>query len=154
MAALQIACRTLQTNDFADAFALYVELVGAGRVADVPPAQQQFETVINHPGTTLWGAEHLGQIVAMATLHVLPNVTYSGRPYALVENVVTRLTFRGQGFGRAVMMAVVASAWAQDAYKIMLLTGKGTGAAPFYEKLGFTADEKHAMTLRRVPARI
>ena len=38
----------------------------------------------------------------------------------------------------------------------VLLTGKGRkdgGAVGFYERLGFTRDEKHAMTIRKVPKR-
>ena len=89
----------------------------------------------------------------MATLHLLPNLTYTGRPYALVENVVTLRAHHGQGLGRAVMQAVIAQAWAADAYKIMLLTGQSNTAKGFYLKLGFDPDEKQAMTLRRVPTR-
>ena len=33
----------------------------------------------------------------MATLHLLPNLTYGGWPYALVEIVVTRRAHHGQG---------------------------------------------------------
>jgi hypothetical protein len=45
------------------------------------------------------------------------------------------------------------TAWAADAYKIMLLTGRTAGARGFYERLGYSGGDKHAMTLRRAPAR-
>ncbi|MFT7594082.1 MAG: hypothetical protein ACI8R4_001400 [Paracoccaceae bacterium] len=35
----------------------------------------------------------------------------------------------------------------------MLLTGKDLGARGFYEKLGYTEDEKFGMILRRAPKR-
>jgi hypothetical protein len=44
-------------------------------------------------------------------------------------------------------------AWAANAYKTMLLTGTTSGVKGFYEKLGFRADLKHGMTIRRAPER-
>ena len=152
--AREVTCRPLGRADFADAYALYTDLVGADRMAPRTLAEAQFHTLLDHPGTTVIGAERAGQVLAMATLHLLPNLTYAGRPYALVENVVTLRSHHGQGLGRAVMQVVIAQAWGQDAYKIMLLTGRGAGALGFYAKLGFDADEKHGMTLRRVPSRM
>lgn len=149
----EVVCRPLTLADFEDAYVLYTDLVGADRMAPHNLARMQFRTLLDHPGTCLIGAERDGEVVAMATLHLLPNLTYGGRPYGLVENVVTRRGYHGQGLGRAVMQAVIAQAWRLDAYKIMLLTGRGAGAMGFYAKLGFDADEKHGMTLRRVPPR-
>ena len=51
------------------------------------------------------------------------------------------------------MQAAIDAVWAADAYKVMLVTGQGTGARGFYERLGFRADEKHGMQMRRVPPR-
>lgn len=149
----EVVCRPLGFADFADAYALYTDLVGADRMAPLDLAKSQFRALLDHPGTTLIGAERAGEVLAMATLHLLPNLTYGGRPYALVENVVTGRDHRGQGLGRDVMQAVIAQAWGLDAYKIMLLTGRGAGALGFYARLGFDADEKHGMTLRRMPPR-
>ena len=90
---------------------------------------------------------------AMVTLHILPNMTQGGRPYALIENVVTHADHRGSGCGRRVIEAAVQRAWEADCYKVMLLTGQRAKARCFYEALGFSADEKWAMTLRRAPVR-
>jgi GNAT superfamily N-acetyltransferase len=80
-------------------------------------------------------------------------MTYEGRPYAVIENVVTLKRCQGQGLGRMVMQAAIDAAWVAGAYKVMLLTGKSLGAKGFYEKLGFTSEEKFGMTLRRAPPR-
>ena len=53
----------------------------------------------------------------------------------------------------AVMEAAIDAAWASDAYKIMLMTGRTANAREFYETLGFSGDEKWAMMMRRVPLR-
>lgn len=145
--------RPLTASDYADARALYVELVGDIPVPEGAAGQARFDTILAHDGTTLWGAEVDGRILAMATLHILPNLTFDARPYALIENVVTLRRHRGSGLGSAVMAAAIAAAWSAGAYKIMLLTGKTLGARGFYEKLGFSDQDKYGLTLRRAPAR-
>lgn len=145
--------RELRPADYADALLLYQELAGDISVADGDLGKARFRQVLGHSGTTIWGAEVQGVVLSMATLHILPNMTFDGRPYCLVENVVTRRSAQGRGLGRGVMQAVMAAAWAANAYKIMLLTGKRVGAKGFYEKLGFTDDEKFGMVLRRAPRR-
>jgi GNAT superfamily N-acetyltransferase len=144
-----VLCRALICSDFEDAQALYCELTGEESVA----SKAQFEAVICHSGTQIIGCEVGGKLASMATLHLLPNMTNGGRPYGLVENVVTLAAVQGHGFGRAVMEAVIASAWAANAYKIMLLTGKAADARGFYKKLGFSDEHKHGMMLRRVALR-
>lgn len=143
-------CRPLTDTDHSDALELYRVLAGRHPV-DPDPAS--FTALLAHPGTTIWGSEADGRITAMATLHLLPNITWGGRPYGLIENVVSLPERRGQGHGQAVMRAVIAAGWQADAYKLMLMTGREAGATGFYRKLGLSADEKHAMTLRRVPVR-
>ena len=141
-------CRPLTAADFEEAQALYHELVGRD-VAGI----EAFEAILAHPGTTIFGAERDDRILAVATLHILPNITYGERPYALIENVVTARAAQGQGLGRLVMETAAEAAWAQNVYKIMLLTGRQLGARGFYERLGYAADQKHGMVLRRAPQR-
>jgi len=94
------------------------------------------------------GAEVDGRLLGMATIHLLPNMTSGGRPYGLVENVVTDTEYRGTGVGSAVLQACVEHAKAEGAYKLMLLTGEARDAVGFYEKLGFTGHEKHGLIYR------
>lgn len=141
--------RAFTSADAGAAMTLYRHLVGDQPLADA----SAFASVIGHPGTTVWGAWDADLAVAMATLHILPNITQGGRPYALIENVVTHAAHRGCGHGRQVMEAAVDAAWAAECYKIMLLTGQTAQARGFYEALGFGADEKWGMTLRRAPLR-
>ncbi|MHA1571402.1 MAG: GNAT family N-acetyltransferase [Alphaproteobacteria bacterium] len=107
----------------------------------------RWAALLEHPGTIVLGAEVDGLLVAIVTLHILPNMTFGGRPYALIENVVTAQAYRGRGIGRRTMEEAVAAAWAAGASKIMLLTGPKRGVRGVYEQLGFT-DEKVGMTMR------
>jgi predicted GNAT family acetyltransferase len=76
--------------------------------------------------------------VASCTLVVIPNLTRGGRPYALIENVVTRADQRNYGFGSAILKAATERAWDQNCYKVMLMTGsKNPATLNFYKSAGF-----------------
>ena len=137
--------RALVPSDASQALILYNELT-------VGPPQNDaaaFEAVLAHPGTTVYGAFVGQDLASMVTLHLLPNVLWNARPYALIENVVTRQEFQRRGLGRRVMEHAVAAAWAADAYKVMLMTGQKRGAKGFYEAVGFSSEDKFAMVMRR-----
>ncbi len=137
--------RRLVEADAEDALLLYNELTLG------PPAENTggFLQVITHPGTSVFGVLVADRLVSMVTLHLLPNVLWNGRPYALIENVVTARDMQKRGLGRRAMQAAIDAAWAADAYKIMLMTGQKRGAKGFYEALGFSSEDKFAMVLRR-----
>lgn len=145
--------RTATLDDFEALHALYKELVGTIEVPEGDMGQARLAEILNHPGTQICVAEVDGILVSMVTLHVLPNMTFDGRPYALIENVVTLTPHQGQGIGRAVMEYAAEQAWSSGCYKIMLLTGTTLGARGFYEKLGYDPDSKQGMILRRAPQR-
>lgn len=140
--------RTLVPEDFDDAVALYRAMSSKRTVAEGALGRKRFAQILALPGTAIHGAELDGRIVSMATSHLLPNMTYGGRPYVLVENVVTLDDYRNRGLARGVLEAIIAAAWEADAYKVMLLTGRSAEARGFYEKVGFDGDEKHGMIVR------
>lgn len=145
--------RKLAAHDYDDVVVLMAELTGDIPLAEGSLGRERFNQILTLDGSAMYGAEVDGTIVSAATLHILPTMTFGGRPYCLVENVVTLRTHQGKGLGGGVMTMVMDAAWAADAYKIMLLTGRTAGAKDFYEKLGFSADSKHGMTVRRAPER-
>ena len=138
--------RDLDSRDFKDALRLYQILT-----RDPVPVTEDakaFNLVLSHAGTCIIGAQVRNQIIAMITLHVLPNMTSGGRPYALIENVVCDPDHRGLGIGRSVLQAGINRARGAGSFKIMLMTGQARGARGFYEKLGFSGHEKHGLVLR------
>ena len=101
-------------------------------------AQQRLLALQTYHGSAVFVGELEGQLVATCTLIVIPNLTRGGRPYALIENVVTHGDHLRKGFGRAVLDAASQRAWACDCYKIMLSTGSKTPSTlAFYKAAGF-----------------
>lgn len=92
-------------------------------------------------------------LVTTCTLVVIPNLTRGGRPYALIENVVTHADHRGMGFGRRVLDVAVGRAWAAGCYKVMLMTGsKEPSTLAFYAAAGFE-QSKTGFQMRRAAVR-
>ena len=116
--------RKATVDDYPAALALYEGFASNRLLEHRPGESQHWPVVIDHPGTSVFLAEQNGEIIGMATLHIPPNMTRGGRPYALIENVIMAADHRCGGVGRRVMKEVVAAAWSAGAYKIMLLTGK------------------------------
>lgn len=145
--------RPLVAADFYDYCNLMSALVADQPVPRDARGEDLFHTLLNTKGATVFGAEADGQIVSTATLFVMTNLTYDGRPCAFVENVVTLSQYRSQGIGKAVMQHLLDETAAQNVYKVQLLTGQDYGARGFYETLGFNASEKYGMSLRQLPTR-
>ena len=124
--------------------ALYRALAGETPVGSAT----NLRAVLAHPGTEILVVEDADIVVSMATLSLIPNVTHQGRPYGVIENVVTLPTHQRRGFGRVVMQAAIDTAWQANAYKVMLMTGRANSTKGFYEALGFDSTEKWSMILR------
>jgi len=90
-----------------------------------------------------------GQILSTCNVVVVPNLTRSGRPWAVVENVVTAPDHQRRGLGRGVLEMAVAFARKHDCYKIALLSSaKRRDAHRFYEAAGFDGDVKRGFHLK------
>lgn len=104
-----------------------------------------WQEIHDNPRIRLLGAYSADQLTSSCTITVIPNLTRGCRPYAVIENVVTRPEYRGQGYGSALLTEALAFAWQQSCYKVMLLTGrKEESTLRFYEKAGFNRYDKQA----------
>jgi GNAT superfamily N-acetyltransferase len=80
----------------------------------------------------------VSRLAATCMLVTAPNLLRGGRGHAFLENVVTHRDFRGQGYGRAVVQAALARAWAEDCYHVLLQSGRADPRVHrFYESCGF-----------------
>ncbi|MEP4433300.1 MAG: hypothetical protein ABJ349_13930, partial [Hyphomicrobiales bacterium] len=63
-------------SDFQAAYSLYCELAETNDAAAPSPDPQHWEAVISHSGTHVLCAPSDDALMAMLTLHLIPNVTY------------------------------------------------------------------------------
>ncbi|MFJ8743097.1 GNAT family N-acetyltransferase [Embleya sp. NPDC127516] len=108
-----------------------------------------FAGILRSPGLHLFVLESTGEVVATTYLNVIPNLTRSASPYAVIENVVVDAELRGTGLGRRIMDATLQAAWDAGCYKAMLLTGsRDPDIHAFYRACGFSAEAKTAYLAR------
>lgn len=85
------------------------------------------------------------QLVSSCVMLVVPNLTHGGRPYALIENVVTHEAYRGRGYASQLLAHARALAQARGCYKLMLMSSaKDEATLHFYEAAGFNRQDKTA----------
>jgi GNAT superfamily N-acetyltransferase len=93
--------------------------------------------------------EEDGQLVSSCTLDIIKNLTRSGKPYGLIENVVTHKDYRKKGYGTAILHKAVETAKENNCYKVVLLTGrKEESILRFYERAGFEKGIKTGFIMR------
>lgn len=139
--------RELSRYDFPDLHVLLSELSREEVVPSGAAGEAILYEILAMPGTSLIGAECEGRIVATATVSILPNLTFGGRPLARIENVITHPDYRGRGFARALMDEALARAKRAHCADVSLLSPRSGPAEAFYRKLGF-ADDMAGLHLR------
>lgn len=142
--------REIQHDELQSLLSLYTHLHDRD---DPPPSPAVAEAVwseaLSNPRIKYFGGFASGLLISSCTLSVIPNLTRACRPYGVIENVVTHSAHRGQGWGKAILAHALAAAWAQDCYKVMLLTGrKDQATLRFYEQAGFDPDDKQAFVAK------
>lgn len=135
--------RPVRENELDALLALYQYL----HVDDEAPPQRRLKVlwhqILNDSNLYYLAGDVDGRMVSSCTLAVIPNLTRGGRPYGVVENVVTHPDHRGNGFATAVLKHALALAWKHGCYKVMLLTGRSDEhVLRFYENAGFERDLK------------
>lgn len=83
--------------------------------------------------------------IASCVLLVVPNLTRGQHPWGIIENMVTGVQHRKQGYGGAVLAQAVRLAKEANCYKLMLATGQSDPAVHrLYQKAGFNSRDKTA----------
>jgi GNAT superfamily N-acetyltransferase len=136
-------------DDFHCILRLYRQLHPKDPVLDDGSDAAAFAEILRSDGLHLFVLETDGAVVATTYLNIIPNLTRSASPYAVIENVVVEETLRGTGLGQQIMAATLQAAWAAGCYKAMLQTGSRTPAThAFYRACGFSPDAKKAYLAR------
>lgn len=99
---------------------------------------QLWVEIFNDPGRYYFVVEEDGRLVSACMLAIIKNLTRGGRPFGLIENVVTHSEYRNRGYGTAILQKAVEIAKKNNCYKVVLLTGrKEDSTLRFYEQAGF-----------------
>lgn len=136
-----ITIRKAAAGDCARVVALYDHY--SGRRYAKPDAARQGELLaeIDARGYVAL-AELDGEAVGSYSMYFCANLAKSGRPFAVVENVIVATAWRRQGVGRALMAHAIAAAREAGCYKLMLATGQeSVRNRQFYEACGFSGDK-------------
>jgi len=139
-----ITIRHIDSSELEELLALYKHLHRADQ-----------ELVRDDNLYTLWGEmladrnmhiliiEEDHRLVSSCVLVIIRNLTRGGRPYAIIENVVTHSDYRLKGYGKSIITETLDIAWKNNCYKVMLMTGRSDeGTMKFYENCGFVRGVK------------
>jgi predicted GNAT family N-acyltransferase len=141
--------RAAKASDFEDIMRLYRQLHPDDPAMHDGSDAAAFDQILKAPALHLFVLEVNGSVVATTYLNVIPNITRSASPYAVIENVVVEESLRGTGLGKEVMSATLGVAWEEGCYKAMVMTGSRKPAThAFYNACGFSADVKTAYVAR------
>ena len=133
--------RHAELKDLPGLLALYRELRPQDPILPADASSAQLGRVIGHEGVYLIVCESEHTLVSTCMLVVIPNFASGGRPYYVLEHVVTLSAFRRRGFGRATLEFALDLAWAKGCCKVMLLSGaQRVEAHTLYESVGFRGD--------------
>lgn len=142
--------RDLGAADLPALLELYQQLHASDAPLAPERAAQLWQAIGADPALIYLGGFVAGRLVSACNAVVVLNLTRGGRPYAVIENVVTDAAHRGQGIGGAVLRALVERCWQRDCYKVSLTSAAARGPAhSFYERLGFDRSAKQAFVITR-----
>lgn len=133
--------RTARLSDVAGIQLLYQQLRPQDPVLSAAQAADRLAAVLAASGVRIFVVEQAGELVATCMLATIANFASAGRPIGVIEHVVTLQAHRGKGFAKALLQAVLAAAWSQGCYKVLLLSGADRPAAHrLYQSVGFDGD--------------
>ena len=137
--------REIQHNDLAQLLELYSFL----HDNPIPQIDDEVEEIWNGiirdtHHRVIVGVEN-GIIISSCVLLIVPNLTHNQRPYALIENVITRPEYRAKGYATQILNYAKDVAVDNKCYKIMLMTGsRQESTLNFYRRAGYNANDKTA----------
>lgn len=90
-------------------------------------------------GGAVFGAYRGSEIVGTCTLNVCANLSWSGRPYGIVENIIVTKNERNKGIGKSLLLFARRMAESKNCYKVTLMTEQSTpDTLSFFRSAGFT----------------
>ena len=132
-------------KDFDALMQLYLHLHEDHAPALDERAAAVWQGILGDPNHHLIVCKEEGALLSSCVCVIVPNLTRNLRPYALIENVVTRPDHRKRGLASRCLEKAREIAREAGCYKIMLLTGsKDPATHRFYQRAGYNNTDKTA----------
>jgi ribosomal protein S18 acetylase RimI-like enzyme len=142
--------RSAALEDLPEVLNLYRHLHPDDPQLETAAAERVWSTLLMSSFMTVVVAQTADLLVSSCTLAIVPNLSRGGRPYGVIENVVTHADYRRLGLGRRVLAYALDVARQADCYKVLLATGsKREATLRFYEGAGFERGGKTYFEVRR-----
>ncbi|MEE3491893.1 GNAT family N-acetyltransferase [Ruminococcus sp.] len=137
--------REIKENELSDLLELYTHLHELGVPENSEHLQNTWSEICRDGNHHIIVCEVDGKLVSSCVCVIIPNLTRNIRPYAFIENVVTRADYRGKGYATACLNHAKDLAIKANCYKIMLLTSSKTESTlNFYKRAGYNCTDKTA----------
>lgn len=135
--------REIKENELYDLLELYLHLHEESIPEKTEHLQNTWNKIVQNEDHHIIVNEVEGKIVASCVCVIIPNLTKNIRPYAFIENVVTRADYRGKGYATECLNYAKEIAEKKNCYKMMLLTGsKKEATLRFYRNAGYSSSDK------------
>ena len=137
--------REIKENELSDLLELYTHLHELGVPENSEHLQNTWSVICRDGNHHIIVCEVDGKLVSSCVCVIIPNLTRNIRPYAFIENVVTRADYRGKGYATACLNHAKDLAIKANCYKMMLLTSSKTESTlNFYKRAGYNCTDKTA----------
>lgn len=137
--------REAKKEDLAEVLQLYLDLHEKSIPEQSEYLLSVWNQIVEDKNHHLLVNEVNNAIVSSCVCVIIPNLTRNVRPYAFIENVVTKKACRGKGYATACLNYAKKIAEENNCYKMMLLTGsKEESTLHFYRNAGYNSTDKTA----------
>lgn len=138
---LPISIRPLVRKDLPRLMELLPQMSSNPTPESLPPdarlAEEIFNNIESSDNTIVLVADvDVEDVIASCTLVIVPNWTYGGRHWAIIENVVVKPEYRHKMVGTRIMKYAFSLAKKRGCYKVELISGPKQEQIHFYQMLG------------------
>jgi GNAT superfamily N-acetyltransferase len=141
--------RFAEYRDLDGVLALYKELRPQDPEMSARDADARWREILGQSHIRLVVAGLDRNLASTCMIALVSNLAHGGRPFGVIEHVVTLGRFRGRGLARTVLQYALDFAWSQNCCKVMLLSGmQRLEAHRLYENLGFRGDVERGFVVR------
>lgn len=145
--------RFAESRDLNGVLALYKALRPHDPELTAQQAEATWRELLAQSHIRVVVAQSEGTLASTCMVALVTNLANGGRPFGVIEHVITLPEFRGRGLARATLQHALDFAWSRSCCKVMLLSGmQRQEAHALYESLGFRGDIERGFVIKPASA--